>query len=42
VWEAYQGDKLHYYVPPEVADHEKAKVADPEKMRDAQIGRRKK
>ena len=42
VWEAYQGDKLHYYVPPEVVDHEKAKVADPEKMRDAQIGRRKK
>lgn len=42
VWDAYHGDKLHYYVPPEVAEHEKAKVTNPEKMRDALIGRRKK
>ncbi|MFT4796812.1 MAG: NADP-dependent 3-hydroxy acid dehydrogenase YdfG [Candidatus Azotimanducaceae bacterium] len=42
VWEAYTGDGLHYYVPPEVADREKEKVANPEKLRDELIGTRKK
>ncbi|MFT5101945.1 MAG: NAD(P)-dependent dehydrogenase (short-subunit alcohol dehydrogenase family) [Planctomycetaceae bacterium] len=42
VWEAYTGDGLHYYVPPEVADREKAKVANPEKLRDELIRSRKK
>ena len=42
VWEAYTGNGLHYYVPPEVAEREKEKVANPEKLRDEQIGTRKK
>lgn len=41
VWNAYHSDKLHWYVPPELVERDRAKVADPEKMRDEQIGQRK-
>jgi hypothetical protein len=37
VWEAYQSDKLHWYVPPEVVERDKAKSANPEKLRDELI-----
>jgi NAD(P)-dependent dehydrogenase (short-subunit alcohol dehydrogenase family) len=37
VWDAYHGDKLHWYVPPELVDRDKAKMDSPEAMRDAQI-----
>ncbi len=34
VWQAYQGDKLHYYVPDEIGDLDRAKAAGPEAYRD--------
>jgi NADP-dependent 3-hydroxy acid dehydrogenase YdfG len=39
VWKAYNGNRLHWYVPEEVADREKAKVENPEKLRDELIAR---
>ena len=40
VWQAYHGDKLHWYVPPELVERDRAKVADPEAMRDELISQR--
>lgn len=37
VWNAYHGDRMHWYVPPEIEDIDKAKVQSPEAMRDARI-----
>jgi NAD(P)-dependent dehydrogenase (short-subunit alcohol dehydrogenase family) len=34
VWEAYHSDKLHWYVPPEVYEMDKAATLDPEGLRD--------
>jgi NAD(P)-dependent dehydrogenase (short-subunit alcohol dehydrogenase family) len=34
VWEAYHSDKLHYYVPDEIGDLDRAKAAGPEAYRD--------
>ena len=36
-WHAYHGDTLHWYVPPELVDRERAKSADPEHLRDELI-----
>lgn len=41
VWEAYNGDKLHWYVPPEVVERDRAKALDPEKLRDELIAQQK-
>jgi NAD(P)-dependent dehydrogenase (short-subunit alcohol dehydrogenase family) len=35
VWEAYHSNKLHWYVPPEIAELDKAATLDPEGTRDA-------
>ena len=35
--EAYAGDRVHYYVPPELVDRYRAGAADPEALRDAAI-----
>ena len=35
VWEAYHSDKLHWYVPPEIYELDKAATLDPEGTRDA-------
>ena len=35
--EAYEGDRVHYYVPPEVVDRYRAGAEDPEALRDAAI-----
>jgi NADP-dependent 3-hydroxy acid dehydrogenase YdfG len=40
VWNAYHGDKLHWYVPPELVERDKAKVHCPEAMRDELIAQR--
>jgi NAD(P)-dependent dehydrogenase (short-subunit alcohol dehydrogenase family) len=40
VWSAYHGDKLHWYVPPELVERDKAKVESPEAMRDELIAER--
>lgn len=37
VWDAYHGDKLHYYVPEELVDRDRARAATPEKLRDELI-----
>ncbi len=38
VWRCFDGDsRLHWYVPDEIEDIDKAKAADPEAMRDARI-----
>jgi len=37
VWNAYHGDRIHWYVPPEIEEIDRAKVASPEAMRDARI-----
>ncbi len=37
VWDAYHGDQLHWYVPPELVDRDRAKAADPETLRDEMI-----
>lgn len=34
VWEAYHADKLHWYVPPELVELDKAATLNPEAMRD--------
>ena len=34
VWEAYHTDKLHWYVPPEIYDLDKAATLAPEETRD--------
>ncbi len=34
VWEAYHSDKLHWYVPPEIFELDKAATLDPEGTRD--------
>ena len=34
VWEAYFSDKLHWYVPPEIYELDKAATLEPEKTRD--------
>jgi NAD(P)-dependent dehydrogenase (short-subunit alcohol dehydrogenase family) len=39
VWEAYHGDRLHYYVPAELIERDRASAASPEKMRDELIAR---
>lgn len=40
VWDAYHGDQLHWYVPPELVERDRAKVANPEAMRDELIAQR--
>lgn len=40
VWQAYQGDRLHWYVPPELVERDIAKVESPEAMRDELIAQR--
>ena len=38
VWRCYEGDsRMHWYVPDEIEDIDKAKAASPEAMRDARI-----
>ena len=37
MWEAYNSDKLHWYVPDEIGDLDKAAGNNPEQMRE-QIG----
>lgn len=37
VWEAYHSDRIHWYVPPEVADRDLAKATEPERLRDESI-----
>jgi NAD(P)-dependent dehydrogenase (short-subunit alcohol dehydrogenase family) len=37
VWEAYHSDKLHWYVPPELVEIDKAKAQAPETLRDIRI-----
>ena len=37
VWNAYHGNKLHWYVPPELVERDKAKMDSPEAMRDEMI-----
>lgn len=39
VWDAYHGDKIHYYIPPELVERDRAKAANPEALRDEQISR---
>lgn len=39
VWNAYHGDRMHWYVPPEIEEIDRAKVTSPEAMRDARIAR---
>jgi len=37
VWAAYEGNELHYYVPPELVERDRAKAQNPEKLRDELI-----
>lgn len=37
VWNAYHSDQLHWYVPAEVVEQDKAKARSPEAVRDAMI-----
>lgn len=39
-WEAYHADRIHWYVPPELVERDRAKAADPERLRDEILGRR--
>ena len=39
-WAAYHADRIHWYVPPELVERDRAKAADPERLRDEMIGRR--
>lgn len=41
VWNAYHGDKVHWYVPPELENNTRRKET-PEEIRDANIGQNKK
>ena len=34
VWDAYQSDKLHWYLPPELVARDRAGATDPEKLCD--------
>ena len=34
VWEAYHADRLHWYVPPELVELDKAATLTPEAVRD--------
>lgn len=38
VWEAYHSDKLHWYVPPEIVELDKAATLTPEAVRDQMAG----
>ncbi len=38
VWEAYHADKLHWYVPPEIFELDKAATLHPESVRDGMAG----
>ena len=40
VWDAYHGDQLHWYVPPELVERERVKLEQPEAMRDQLIAER--
>jgi NADP-dependent 3-hydroxy acid dehydrogenase YdfG len=42
VWDAYFSDTLHWYVPPELVDRDRAKAASPEKLRDELIAQQSK
>lgn len=42
VWSAYHGTRLHWYVPPELEENDKATAIDLEARRDAMIGQQKK
>ncbi|MGA8259878.1 MAG: SDR family oxidoreductase [Arenicellales bacterium] len=37
VWQAYESDRMHWYVPDEIEQIDKQKAASPEAMRDARI-----
>lgn len=37
VWQAYESDRMHWYVPEEIGQIDKQKAASPEAMRDARI-----
>ncbi|MEM1436904.1 MAG: SDR family oxidoreductase [Pseudomonadota bacterium] len=37
VWDAYQGDKVHWYVPEEAVERDRAKAMNPEQLRDELI-----
>jgi NAD(P)-dependent dehydrogenase (short-subunit alcohol dehydrogenase family) len=37
VWAAYHGDRVHYYVPPELEDIDRTKHEDVERVRDTRI-----
>lgn len=37
VWDAYHGNHMHHYVPPEIEDIARAKAKSPDAMRDARI-----
>jgi NAD(P)-dependent dehydrogenase (short-subunit alcohol dehydrogenase family) len=41
VWDAYQSDRLHWYVPEEIGERRKAAALDPEKLRDELVEQRK-
>ena len=36
-WEAYHGDKIHWFIPPELAELDRQSTAAPEAVRDALI-----
>jgi len=38
-WEAYHGDKVHWFIPPELAEMDRQSTAAPEAVRDALIAR---
>ena len=38
-WEAYHGDKVHWFIPPELAELDRQSTAAPEVVRDALIAR---
>jgi NAD(P)-dependent dehydrogenase (short-subunit alcohol dehydrogenase family) len=40
VWDAYDSDRLHWYVPEEIEQIDKQKAESPEAMRDARIAMR--
>ena len=40
VWKAYHDNRLHWYVPPELAERESDKLESPEAMRDELIAQR--
>lgn len=37
VWEAYHADKIHWYVPPELAEFDQLATAHPEQVRDQMV-----